>query len=220
MLDDAKNHCIEAFCVVVNHGIASKVMKYARKLGIPGGTIFLGLGTNRHNRLLNLLDLTDTRKEVLLMLMRDDEIDSVFEPIAQKFKFYQPNHGIAFTMPVHHIIGSQMYVECQMKEEVKESMYQAIFTIVEKGKAEDVITAATHVGSLGGTIINARGSGIHETTKLFNMDISPEKEIVLILAKVNEVERITNTIVDELGINEPGKGIIFVQDVSRTVGLY
>lgn len=219
-MSDAHAHCIEAFCVVLNHGMASKVMKHARKLGIPGGTVFLGLGTSKHNKLLNLFDLTDVRKEVLLMLMRDDEVERTFDDIAQKFKFDKPNHGIAFTMPVHHILGSQMYVECRQPKEVKTSMYQAIFTIVEKGKAEDVITAATHAGSRGGTIINARGSGIHETMKLFNMDISPEKEVVLILAKKDEVDHITNTIAEELDITKPGNGILFVQDVSRARGLY
>ncbi len=99
-------------------------------------------------------------------------------------------------------------------------MYKAIFTIVDRGKAEDVITAATCAGSRGGTIINARGSGIHETSKLFNMEISPEKEVVLILAKTEDVTKITDTIVEQLDINKPGNGIIFVQSVENAYGLY
>jgi len=78
---------------------------------------------------------------------------------------------------------------------------------------------ATKSGSRGGTIINARGSGIHETQKLFAMEIEPEKEIVLIIAKNEITELIVTSIREELKIDEPGKGIIFIQEVSKTYGL-
>lgn len=99
-------------------------------------------------------------------------------------------------------------------------MYKAIFTIVEKGRAEDVIDAAAQAGSKGGTILNARGSGIHETSKLFSMEIEPEKEVVLILAEVDATEAIAASIRDSLKIEEPGNGIIFIQDVSSVYGIY
>ena len=42
----------------------------------------------------------------------------------------------------------------------------------------------------GGTIINARGSSIHETSKFPNMEIEPEKEMVMILAKDDLADQI------------------------------
>ena len=89
----------------------------------------------------------------------------------------------------------------------------------DKGKAEDVIDAATAAGSKGGTIINGRGSGIHETSRLFFMDIEPEKEIVLILSEKKNSEAIVSSIREKMEIEKPGKGIIFVQEVSRVYGL-
>jgi len=91
--------------------------------------------------------------------------------------------------------------------------------VVDKGKAEDVIDAATAAGSRGGTIINARGSGIHETSKLFFMDVEPEKEIVMILSEKKDAEAIISSIREKLDIEQPGKGIIFVQEVSKVYGL-
>lgn len=79
--------------------------------------------------------------------------------------------------------------------------------------------AATKAGSRGGTIINARGSGIHETHTLFAMAIEPEKEIVLILSENNTTEAIVAAIRQELRVDEPGNGIIFVLDVNETYGL-
>lgn len=99
-------------------------------------------------------------------------------------------------------------------------MYQIINTIVEKGQAERVIDAAVSAGSRGGTIINGRGSSIHETARLFGMTIEPEKEIVLILAPVEDVKRIVDTIYEEMDLQAPGNGVVFVQDLARVRGLY
>ncbi len=48
------------------------------------------------------------------------------------------------------------------EKDVNQIMYAAITVIVDKGKAEQVVEAAIAAGSNGGTIINARSSGIHE----------------------------------------------------------
>ena len=97
--------------------------------------------------------------------------------------------------------------------------YKSIFSIVEKGKDVTVIEAAKEAGSKGGTIINARGSGIHETSHLFHLDIEPEKEVVLILSEESAVEKITEAIAKAVRIEEPGNGIIFVQSVDQVFGL-
>lgn len=99
-------------------------------------------------------------------------------------------------------------------------MYNAIFVVVDRGKAEAVIDAATKAGSRGATIINARGSGIHETSTLFSMAIEPEKEIVMILAQVSLTESIVSIIHERLHIDEPGQGILFTLDVNKAYGLY
>lgn len=98
-------------------------------------------------------------------------------------------------------------------------MYKAIFTIVDRGKGENVMDAAKEAGAKGGTIINGRGSGIHETEVLFSMPIEPEKEIVMILAEDHLVNAIVSSIREKLEIDEPGKGIMFLLDVNKTYGL-
>lgn len=72
----------------------------------------------------------------------------------------------------------------------------------------------------GGTVINGRGSGIHETSKVFSMEIEPGKEIILILSESNRTNAIVTSIRKEMNIDEPGNGLIFVQDTNETYGLY
>ena len=68
--------------------------------------------------------------------------------------------------------------------------------------------------------MNARGSGIHETGKVFSMDIEPEKEVVIIVSEAHLTESITSNIVNELDIQLPGNGIIYVQDINSCYGVH
>ncbi len=211
----------ELLCVIVNFGLGSKVIRVGKQNGVCGGTVFMGRGTVK-NRFLELLEMTDARKEIAIMLTEKCTVDPVLEALDAKFGLSKPHHGIAFTTPVVSVLGMR---HCKCSNDKNErgenpTMYQSIFVVVDKGKAETVIEAATSAGSRGGTIINARGSGIHETSKLFSMDIEPEKEIVLILTESRLTDATTAAIKEKLELDKPGNGIIFVHDVSRTHGVY
>lgn len=212
---------IELLCVIVNFGQGSKILKHAKQLGILGGTIFLGSGTVS-NKILEFLEMADLRKEIVLMLTEKTLAYKAIEEINTKLNLKKPNHGIAFTSTVSCILGTKSLM-CSREREfggVKKTMYNAIYVVVDKGKADNVIASAKKAGARGGTIINARGSGIHEHGKLFLMDIEPEKEFVLILAEDKITDAITSSVRNDLKMDEPGNGIIFVQDVNKVYGLY
>lgn len=214
---------IELIQVIVNLGLGSKVLKIAKKQGVTGGTIYLGRGTVQ-SKLLNLFAISEIRKEIVMMLTTSDVAQKTMDAIYQELHLEKPNHGIAFTTSVSMLAGTRNVGEIVDKKIVQRSevtsMYQNIIIIVDKGKAENVMEAAKKAGAKGGTIINARGSGIHETTKLFAMDIEPEKEKVMILSEEQYTKGIVDKIYEELEIDKPGNGIIFVQDVLQTYGIY
>jgi nitrogen regulatory protein PII len=211
----------ELICMIVNFGLGSKVMQTAKQYGIKGGTVLLGRGTIQ-NRLLELLAISDVRKEIVYMVANKETARQALDQFVQKFKLNKPNHGIAFTTSISRVIGASSLNNDHIQESggADPVMYHAITVIVEKGNAENVIDAATEAGSRGGTIINARGSGIHEVSKILAMEIEPEKEIVMILSKKDRSEAIVSSIRNKLKIDEPGKGIIFIQDVAKTYGLH
>lgn len=206
--------------VIVDYGLGSKVLQRAKKMGVSGGTVFHGKGTV-NSALLQFLSLYEERKELVLLGAEEEVAKEAMPKLNEMFRFEKPHHGIMFSTRVYDVYGSNCNVRHQgIEREVEKSMYQIIITVVNRGLAEDVIDAAKEKGSKGGTIINARGSGVHETTKLFNMDIEPEKEMVIILTKKEEMREIVDNIRVKLSIDEPGNGIIFVQDVAETYGIY
>ncbi len=221
MANKSATTSLEEIWVIVNSGLASKILQKSKKIGISGGTVILGRGTV-NNKIANFLGITDSRKEIVKMVSDKKTVEEVLLKLNEKFEFNKPNHGIAFTSSVRNVYGLQSiksYDE-DYEERGGDSMYQAINVIVDRGNAEHVIDAATEAGSKGGTIIHGRGSGTHETSKVFNIEIEPEKEIVLILSKTDETEAIVKAISEKLKIEEPGQGIIYVQDVNKTYGLY
>ena len=210
----------DLICCVVNMGSASKVMKCARKYGVRGGTISIGKGTV-NNRLLDVLGLNEVRKEIVYMVVESGLAGDAIKGIRKDMQFHKANHGIAFSHSVSEFIGSKN-IDCnsQSTVEVKKSMYKIIHVVVDKGRGADVVESANKAGARGGTILNARGSGIHEVQKLFSIEIEPEKEKVFIIAKTEQKDSIVEAIRTDLQIDEPGKGIIFVLDVNEAYGLH
>lgn len=212
---------LEILHVIVNAGLGSRVLHIAKGQGITGGVIFFGKGTVK-SALLKMLALNDIRKEIVWMAATRDRAAAVLETLTRELKLNKPNHGIAYSIPIHGVYGSRLS-NAHMPDEgegAEDTMYQSITIIVDKGKGEAVVEAATQAGSRGATIINARGAGIHETSRLFAMDIEPEKEIVLIISPREQTDAIVNSIRENFHIDKPGSGIVLVQNVTRAYGLF
>lgn len=214
-----KGHVV--FLVVMNLGMGSKVLEEAKELGVHGGTIFLGKGTACSN-FLHLLGLYEIKKEIVLMAAGAELEDKIHEGLTEKFHLEKPNHGIACSIQLNKVLGVHNYSsDSESKRGDIENMeYEAIFTIVERGVAEEIVDIAVSAGAQGATIINARGAGTHENSKLFAMPIEPEKEIVMIISNKAKSDNIITAIKDSFHIDEPGKGILFTVDVNKTSGLF
>jgi len=207
--------------VIVDFGQGTKVLRLARQQGVSGGTILLGEGTVG-NHMYSWLDLQVCSKEIVIMTAGKETADSTLDHLNKELKMNSRNHGIAFLVSVKNLFGSRRCNPGASKNPMGgiPVMYQTIIVIVDKGMADTVVDAAEKAGAHGATIINARGSGVYETIRLFNMDVEPEKELVLILAKTEISESISNAIRRDAHLDEPGAGIMFALDVERACGLF
>lgn len=213
----------ELILLVVNKGQGTPALRLAKKHGVRGGTIFFGRGTIK-SKLLEFLELSDIQREIVIMGARYPVVDETIQALSKELALHKPGHGIVVTIPMGALFGTHLDLECTQQEteakEVSEPMYQGIFTVVDKGQAEGVVDAAKSAGARGGTIINARGSGIHETEVLFAMPIEPEREVVMIVAARNISDGVIRSIRERLHLDEPRHGIMFVLDIREAHGLY
>ena len=207
-------------CCVVNVGQASRTYKCAKKFGVKGGTFSIGRGTVQ-SRLLEVLQINEVRREILSMIIEDELAEEAIRGITEEMEFHKPHHGIIFSYPVREFFGSRNTILNKSEtNEVKNSMYKIIYTVVDKGRAEDVIEAANKAGARGGTILNARGAGPHEVQKLFSIEVEPEKEVVFMITKSDMKDAIVDSIKSHLKIEEPGNGVLFIMDINEVHGLF
>ena len=73
------------------------------------------------------------------------------------------------------------------------SEYVVIFSIVNEGFADSVMTAAREAGAKGGTVIDARGTANAEAKALFDIEISGEIVDNMYVVKISD---------DGIGIDE------------------
>lgn len=209
--------------VIVQNGVGNKVIAFAESLGMRGATVLLGKGTFK-NSWLKFLELNESSKEIVLFLCTRERGESFLIKASEHFKFEKPNHGIAISLPVIQTLGFHPSGKLESLGEIKESggktMYNTVIAVVDKGRAEKVIDAATEAGARGATIVNARGSGLHETSKIFAIEIEPEKELVLMVVEEAITEAVCENINNRLEIEKPGKGVLFVHRVNKAYGLY
>lgn len=213
-----KSRHLEMLVVIVEHNKASKVLHLADEKGITASVAMLGRGTASRT-IFDYLGLNDKKKAVLMLFGKTEEIMDLADYLVEKLEMDKPNHGIAYIESAFNVFGTEDNANGSENIKRGENMYNAIYTIVEKGNADDVIEAAQKAGSRGGTVMHARGSGSEEARKVFNVLIEPEKEIVLIISEEAKTKDIVESIRKETQIEEEGKGIIFVTNVAATYGL-
>ncbi len=97
--------------------------------------------------------------------------------------------------------------------------HDLIVTIVKRGFSETILQASKQAGAEGGTVIPARGAGIHEKSKLLGIPIEPEKEILLTLVNCEITKKVLDAILHAGNLNKPGEGIAFVLDVKYVAGI-
>lgn len=91
--------------------------------------------------------------------------------------------------------------------------------IVPKGAAGKVMDAAKEAGAEGGTVLMARGTGVHEARRFFGITVSSERELVLVLVEPGKAGGVLEAVVRAGRLDEPARGIAFVLSVDEVRGI-
>ncbi|MEG1710357.1 MAG: P-II family nitrogen regulator [Clostridia bacterium] len=136
-------------------------------------------------------------------------------------------NGIALTIPIgsmggnssmNYLIGSQNLLE---KEVVmnNEFNYALIVIIANKGYTDLIMETARNVGANGGTVIHGKGTGAEYNRKFFGISIADEKELIYIVSKKSDKDKIMMAIMENAGVNTDAHAIVFSLPVDNVAGL-
>lgn len=168
-------------------------------------------GVDRSQKVLMQTFLTMDRVDEIKRALRTDmNINGLGNGIA----LFVALEGIGGKSAKNYLLGKEEEGVKQMEKENRTD-FVLIITITNKGYNEVVMDSAREAGARGGTIVKAHGTG-SEMTKFFGVSITEEKDMVYIVARRDEMEKIMRAIMDKAGMNTEAHGVVFslpVEDV-------
>lgn len=106
----------------VKASLTDKIVDTAKKAGATGATIIPGRGTGI-NEAKTFFGLSlEAQTDIILFLVEEHLVLTILNTIKEAGEFHKPGTGIAFAVPVEHVVGLESQVE-KFKEKVRDSYF-------------------------------------------------------------------------------------------------
>ena len=178
--------------------------------------VFLLEGTGTSSSGLHyLLKLYDIKKDILSFIVSKENLDKIYSFLLDDIGLGNDLRGIAFDIDI------EKFEEEDMDTDRREEgfLYDAIFAIVDHGHSDNVILASERAGSIGATVLNAKGSGYEKRNPILELVVEPEKEVVLIISPHTKTDAIIEAIDEDMNNDGKKNAITFAINVNRVEGL-
>lgn len=95
---------IKLLVTIVNRGMGDKIIQRLASDHNHFNLILLGHGTAKPD-IMDYLGLTETSRDVVLSVVREEQVHRALDLLRGEFHLEQPGHGIAFTIPINSVGG-------------------------------------------------------------------------------------------------------------------
>ena len=106
-----------------------------------------------------------------------------------------------------------------MTAQKADSGAELITCVIQRGHADKVAKAAAAAGAKGATIFFGRGLGARDQLGILGLAIVPEKEVMMIVCRTGETQKIFDAVVEAGHLHTPGMGIAYVSPIGMSVGV-
>jgi len=106
----------------VKSDITDNVVDAAKEAGATGATIIPARGTGIHEAKTFFGLTLEAQTDIILFLVEEHIFAKVLESIKQAGEFHKPGTGIAFVLPVEHVVGLESQME-KFKQEVQKNYF-------------------------------------------------------------------------------------------------
>lgn len=106
----------------VKADITDHIVDAAKAVGATGATIIPARGTGiREAKTFFGLSL-EAQTDIIMLLVEEHLVAKILNAIKEAGEFHKPGTGIAFVVPVEHVVGLESQME-KFKEEVRKSYF-------------------------------------------------------------------------------------------------
>ena len=211
---------------VVKRSVGKRILDLYQKDNLDVNLCMLAKGTAT-SEMLGCFGMEANEKMVTLSIITEDTWKEVKRDLEQEIQIDVPGTGIAFLMSLSSIGGGRtlrFFVDGQTFEKEEESVmkdttYELIVVVANHGYTEEVMDAAREMGARGGTVLHAKGTGFKKAEKFLGVSIVDEKEMIFIVTKSTEKNKIMKSIMEKAGLSSEAKSVVFSIPVSDVAGL-
>lgn len=211
--------------VIVNRDKGEEIAGFFQQYGITFHLLALGRGT-ADKKLLLYLGLGETEKDIMCSVMPLQMTPAMLDKLSAKWGLDKAGKGIAFSVPISGVGDVLSYKRLRGATQEQEGtvmnqpyQYDVIVAVTNQGYADEVMEAARSAGAQGGTVMHARGLGLKHAEKFFGISIQPEKDMLFIVTKREATKQIMGTIVEQKGLRDEARTIVFSMPVNGVAGL-
>ena len=231
MLEALGHMRVKLLVMIINRHDTDKVSRHLSERSFFVQYSCLAQGTVGAE-LLEMLGLGTSDKSVMLCLSPAKHIEMAVPGLIHDLTLDRAGAGIMFTIPLQgmaipvstHLDSTERQAFQQsildevdkMNEKITHSM---ILALVNKGNSEEVVSIAKKLGATGGTVVNARRTGIGGALNYLGIPIQDEKELVAILVSRDILQPIMDAINDQFGPKTKGNGLILSVPVDAVAGM-
>lgn len=218
---------LQVVVAIVDNGHSEKVLRVYRLGHGLLDYVWMCRGTAK-TEMLDLLGLGDTLKETVICVTSTQCAKEILYHLGKELKMKYPGNGIAFAIPITSIGVKVHKMLTQFDSEVEDKMdgkerqgerFEVVAAILDQGYTNLIMDVARKEGARGGTVISARGIAENEVKKFLGIEIQAEKEIVFLVVKLEEKQRIMTEIMKAVGLKTESHGIVLSFPVSDAIGL-
>lgn len=198
---------------VVPHKKSEIVSRAASSRGSFGGTVLTGKSIPS-GAALNFFGLGGSTEEIVLILSNPDASRNILDAVSKAFGGEKRRFGFVCVLNADTLIRTGT-VQGEDSEMSNQSPFTLISVILNRGYADDAMSAARKAGAAGGTVIAARGTAKEGDAKFFGVHIVPEKEMLLTVVTSDKRTAVLSAIQNLPCLKEPGSGIAFCTQVEE-----
>ncbi len=106
----------------VKPDLTDHIVDTAKKAGATGATIIPARGTGSHEAKTFFGLSLEAQTDIIILLIEEHLVKKIMNTIKEAGEFHKPGTGIAFAVPVEHVVGLESQMQ-QFEEEVKKSYF-------------------------------------------------------------------------------------------------